>query len=82
MILIKYIQNPYKLFLHFRILLSYGADVNGKNEKGQTPLFYASMARSSANIIELLNYGHADVNIEANNRKTALSKSRSVVELE
>ena len=40
------------------------------------------MARSSANIIELLNYGHADVNIEAKNRKTALSKSRSVVELE
>ena len=40
------------------------------------------MARSSANVIELLDYGHADVNIESNNRKTALSKSRSVVELE
>ena len=57
--------------------MSYGANVNCQNKKGQTPLFQASMARSLPNVTELLNKGHADVNIESYNGKTALSKARS-----
>ena len=67
----KYVQKSYS------ILLSYGANVNCQNKKGQTPLFQASMARSLPNVIELLYKGHADANIESYNGKTALSKARS-----
>ena len=45
---------------------------------GQTPLFYASSFGASANLIELLDYGHADVNVEANHGKTALSLSKTL----
>ena len=57
--------------------MTYGADVNCRNKMGQTPLFYASSFGASANLIELLDYGHADVNIEANHGKTALSLSKT-----
>lgn len=57
--------------------MAYGADVNCRNKMGQTPIFYASSVGSSANLIELLDYGHADVNIEANHGKTALSLSKT-----
>ena len=58
--------------------MSYGADVNCRNKMGQTPLFYASSFGASANLIELLDYGHADVNVEANHGKTALSLSKTL----
>ena len=44
---------------------------------GQTPLFYASSFGSSANLIELLDYGHADLNIEDYLGRTALSLSKT-----
>ena len=55
----------------------YGANADSCDSKGYTPISHASSAGSSANLIELLDSGHADVHITANNGKTALSKARS-----
>ena len=57
--------------------MEFGANVDSKNSKGYTPLFFAASAGSSANLIELLDHGHADVNHIADDEKTALSKARS-----
>ena len=54
-----------------------GANVDSEDSKGYTPLFCAASAGSSANLIELLDHGHADVNHTADDKKTALSKARS-----
>ena len=58
--------------------MNYGADVNCRNKMGQTPLFYASSFGASENLIELLDYGHADVNIKANHGTTALTLSKTL----
>ena len=50
----------------------YGANADSCDSKGYTPISHASSAGSSANLIELLDSGHADVHITANNGKTAL----------
>ena len=59
--------------------MSFGVDVDLKDEKGYTPLFYASSSGSLANILELLDGGHADVNHISNTKYeyTALSKAKS-----
>ena len=57
--------------------MEFGANVDSKDSKGYTPLFCAASAGSSANLIELLDHGHADVNHTAYDGKTALSKARS-----
>ena len=58
--------------------MEFGANVDSVNSEGYTPLFCAASTGSSANLIELLDHGHADVNhISAYDGKTALSKARS-----
>lgn len=57
--------------------MKFGANVDSEDSKGYTPLFCAASAGSSANLIELLDHGHADVNHTADDKKTALSKARS-----
>ena len=59
----------------FRLLLSYGAEIN-EDKKGCTPLFYASSSGSSTNLTTLLDTGLVDVNQKASNGKTAMSKAR------
>ena len=59
----------------FRLLLSYGAEIREDN-KGYTPLFYASSSGSSTNLITLLDNGLVDVNRQASNGKTAMSKGQ------
>ena len=63
----------------YRILLSFGADVDLKDNKGYTPLFYASSKGSLSNLLELLDFGHADVNHISSdkNQNTAVSKAYS-----
>ena len=62
----------------YRILLSCGADVDLKDNKNYTPLFYASSSGSLANLLELLDRGHADVNhVSIQNNTTALIKAYS-----
>ena len=57
--------------------MEFGANVDSVNSEGYTPLFCAASTGSSANLIELLDHGHADVNRTANDGKTALTKARS-----
>ena len=59
--------------------MSFGVDVDLKDKKGYTPLFYASSSGSLANLLELLDGGHADVNHISNTKYkyTALSKAKS-----
>ena len=57
--------------------MEFGANVDSLDSEGYTPLFCAASTGSSANLIELLGHGHADVNHTANDGKTALSKARS-----
>ena len=62
----------------YRILLSFGVDVDLKDNKNYTPLFYASSSGSLANLLELLDRGHADVNhVSSLNKTTALIKAYS-----
>ena len=49
-----------------------------KDNKNYTPLFYASSSGSLANLLELLERGHADVNhVSSQNKTTALIKAYS-----
>ena len=57
--------------------MKYGAETNHVDSCGNTPLFYAASAGSSANMMELLDTGHADVNFKNNKGKTAIRKARS-----
>ena len=57
--------------------MEFGANVDSLDSEGYTPLFCAASTGSSANLIELLHHGHADVNHTAYDGKTALSKARS-----
>ena len=62
----------------YRILLSFGADVDLKDHKMYTPLFYASSSGSLANLLELLDRGGADVShVSSKNQYTALTKAKS-----
>ena len=66
----------------YRILLSFGADVDLKDNKDYTPLFYASSSGSLANLLELLDRGHADVNhVSSLNKTTAALISACLVSL-
>ena len=56
--------------------MNHKATVDTKNNKGRTPLFYASSAGSMENLLELLYYD-ADVNIRSNFGRTVLRYSRS-----
>ena len=56
--------------------MNHKATVNTKDNKGQTPLFYASSAGSIENLLELLHYD-ADVNIRSKLGRTVLRYSRS-----
>ena len=58
-------------------MLSYGATVEQKDDKGYTPLFYASHNGSLSNLLELLNRGNADVGQVSLNGNTALTKAFS-----
>ena len=62
----------------YRILLSFGADVDLKDHKNYTPLFYASSSGSLANLFEFLDRGRADVShVSCKNQYTALTKAKS-----
>ena len=62
----------------YRILLSFGADVDLKDHKNYTPLFYASSSGSLANLFEFLDRGRADVtHVSCKNQYTALTKAKS-----
>ena len=62
----------------YRILLSFGVDVDLKDKKGYTPLFYAASSGSLANLFELLDRGRADVShVSCKNQYTALTKAKS-----
>ena len=67
----------FNLFYIFflRILLSFGAQ-KCKDKRGYTPLFYASSAGSSANLIELIDT-NSDVNYKATDGKTPMSKANT-----
>ena len=68
----------YSFLLTFSVLLSNGANVNAKDFKGYTPLFYAASNCCLEILIELLEKGHASVKQVANdNEKTALSKAHN-----
>ena len=56
--------------------MDHKATVDTKNNKGQTPLVYASSAGSTENLLELLNHD-ADVNIRSNFGRTVLRYSRT-----
>ena len=62
------------IYLHFRILLKNGADVDAKDVKDYTPLFYAAKANGIEASYYLLE-GRADPNAKGLNGKTALFKS-------
>ena len=58
--------------------MSHGANVNARDFKGYTPLFYAASNCCLEILIELLEKGHANVKQEANDKeKTALSKAHN-----
>ena len=68
-----------------KLLISEGADVNVKNNDGQTPLHYAAR-RGHKEIVEVLLAHGADVNIGANYNQTAAefamrSNHREIVQL-
>ena len=64
-------------FPNISVLLSHEANVNAEDYRGYTPLFYAADNLCFGNLIELLDTGRVEVNHEAKNVNTALSKARS-----
>ena len=62
------------IYLHFRILLKNGAEVDAKDIKDYTPLFYAAKANGIEASYYLLE-GRADPNARAINGKTPLFKA-------
>ena len=59
-------------------MLSYGANVDSKDSKDYTPLFYAASNCCLESLIELLDKGHADVHhVAKGTKKTALSKAHN-----
>ena len=64
-------------FPNISVLLSHEANVNAEDYRGYTPLFYAADNHCFGNLIELLDTGRVEVNHEAKNANTALSKARS-----
>ena len=62
-------------FPNISVLLSHEANVNAEDYRGYTPLFYAADNLCFGNLIELLDTGRVEVNHEAKNAKTALSKA-------
>ena len=58
-------------------MLSYGATVELDDDKGYTPLFYASQHGSLSNLLELLNKGNADVGQVSLNGNSAITRAFS-----
>ena len=56
--------------------MEFGALIDSTNDKGFTPLFFATSTGSSTNLIELLDNG-ANIDHKTEDEKTALTKSKS-----
>ncbi len=56
-------------------LLTYGAEINARDNKGRTPLMYAVMNKRNVVIDLLLNKG-GDVNVQDNNGITVLEMAQ------